>query len=338
MNVTRLVPPPHALLGLGLAAFFLLSLGVSPVEAMQEQQELGHGLDGREIGTGVVHGVVQWCSVFLVGLPAFVGLVWLPVGRRTDEERSLGGMFARWVWALFGLLTVAGLIEISLYAVRASGDPFGFELLGRALFDTREGDIWLARLVLGLLTALAVSWAARIGRRPIYWLSAACFGGATLITLSLQGHAASEEGFLPLFVDWTHAAAASLWVGGLLGFPLLFFGLLRTKTAEERKMLLLRLVPRFSRVATVAVAVLVVTGVYASLQYVPSLAAITSTYYGRALIMKLGMVVLLFAVGGINLIDRGRGPFDRMVVVELILAAGIFVATGFLSSLAPTDV
>lgn len=333
--MTRLVPPaPRALLVLGLAALFLLSLGASPAEALQEQ---AHGLDGREIGTGVVHGVVQWCSVFLVGLLAFVGLVWLPVGQRTDEEKGFGGLFARCVWVLFGLLTVAGLIELSLYAVRASGDPFGFGLLRRALFDTQEGGIWMARLVLGLLTALAASWAARIGR-PIYWLGAAGLGSVMLVTLSLQGHAASEEGFLPLLVDWTHAAAASLWMGGLLGFPLLFFGLLRTGTAEERKMLLLRLVPRFSRVATVAVAVLVVTGVYASLQYVPSFAAVTSTYYGRALIMKIGMVVLLFAVGGINLIDRGRGPFDRMVAVELILAAGIFVATGFLSSLAPTNV
>lgn len=333
-----LFTPPRALLGLGLAAVFLLSLGASPAEALQEQQELGHGLGGWEISTGLVHGVVQWCSVFLVGLPAFVGLVWLPVGQRTDEGKSFGGLFARWIWALFGLLTIAGLVELSLYVVRASGEPLSFGLFGRALLDTREGDIWLARLVLGLLTALAVSWAARLGRRPIYWLGAACLGGTVLITLSLQGHAASEEGFLPLFMDWTHAAAASLWVGGLLGFPLLFFGLLREKTAEERKTLLLRMVPRFSRVATVAVAVLLVTGVYASLQYVPSLAAVTSTYYGRALIMKLGMVVLLLAVGGINLIDRGRGPFDRMVAVELILAAGIFVVTGFLSSLAPTEV
>ena len=45
--------------------------------------------------------------------------------------------------------------------------------------------------------------------------------------------------------------------------------------------------------------------------------------------------MLLLATGGINLVDKGDGPLGRMVGLELVLAAGIFVAAGFLTSLPP---
>ena len=56
---------------------------------------------------------------------------------------------------------------------------------------------------------------------------------------------------------------------------------------------------------------------------------------GRALMAKLVLLSLLLAVGASNLLLHGRGPFGRLVVVELLLALGLFVATGFLTSLPP---
>ena len=104
---------------------------------------------------------------------------------------------------------------------------------------------------------------------------------------------------------------------------------------EARSKLLVRTVRRFSKVATVAVLTILVTGLYAILIHVPSLEALTGTPYGRALILKLWWVMLMFAVAAINLVDRGKGPFGQMVGAELALALGVFVATGFLTSLPP---
>ncbi len=61
------------------------------------------------------------------------------------------------------------------------------------------------------------------------------------------------------------------------------------------------------------------------------------TTYGNALIVKLGLLVLLLAAGAVNLISRGRGPFGRVVRLELALAVCVFVATGFLTTLPPAD-
>ncbi len=197
------------------------------------------------------------------------------------------------------------------------------------------GQVALARTGLGLLAALAVAWAAQ-GRGPDRWWVAAGVGGALLVTLAPESHAATQ-GFLPMASIWAHVAAAAVWMGGLLTFPILLLGPLRAMEPEQRSELVRRTVRRFSRVATVAVILVVATGLHATLLNVAGPLALVDSPYGRALIMKLGLLVLLLATGGINLVDKGDGPLGRMVGLELVLAAGIFVAAGFLTSLPPAE-
>jgi copper transport protein len=110
---------------------------------------------------------------------------------------------------------------------------------------------------------------------------------------------------------------------------------MRALTTKQRTELRQRAVRRFSRVATATVMALAATGLYAVLLHVPSLWALVSTPYGRALVVKLVWVAFVLALGGANFMLGGREPFERLVVVELGLALGVFVATGFLTSLPP---
>jgi putative copper export protein/uncharacterized protein (DUF305 family) len=323
----------------------LLSRGASPAYTEPSHEE-DHGSPSghapvelqETTAVSIAHSVTLGAVVFLVGLVAFVALVWLPTSRMVDASEDSVGLFVRWIWALFALLVCAGAVELSLYATRASGEPFSLALLEQALFGTRVGYVWSIRLGLGLLTAIAATWAARQRAPTYYWWGAAGIGSALLITLTQLSHAAAEEGFLPFLADWFHLTAASLWMGGLLGFPLVLFGPLRAMTEKQRAKLRWRAVRRFSRVATLAVITLIVTGVYATLLHVPSVEGLLTTPYGRALMVKLGLAVLLLAAGGVNLLLEGRGPFGRMVGGELILAILIFVATGFLTTLPPASV
>jgi copper transport protein len=155
----------------------------------------------------------------------------------------------------------------------------------------------------------------------------------TLIGLS---HAAATGRPLPLLADWTHAVAAAVWMGGLLGFAVaLFSGPLRSLATDRQTKLRERSVRRFSVVATAAVVVLACSGLYAAVLHVPSPQALLATPYGRALVAKLVLLTLLLAVGASNLLLRGRGPLGRLLVAELLLALGLFLATGFLTSLPP---
>lgn len=316
---------------LGLASAWLTLPASAYAQGAHPEQE---SLPATEVLEGITHGVVQGTAVFLAGLAAFVALVWLPASRSAGVSRGVGSLFSRGAWALFWVLAVAGTADLSVYAVRASGESFSLGLVGEALFETQVGRVSLARLGLGFgfFTVLAIAWAVR-QRRLLNWSVAAGVGAALLVTLTLESHAAAESGFLLLLSIWLHVVAASVWAGGLLGFPLLLLGPLRAMEPEEAMELRRRTVHRFSKVATIAVMTVIATGLYATLLYVSGPVALVSTPYGRALIMKLGLVVLLLAVGGINLIDKGEGPFGRMVGAELVLAIGIFVAAGFLTSL-----
>jgi copper transport protein len=156
-----------------------------------------------------------------------------------------------------------------------------------------------------------------------------------MMTLTGSSHAAATGRLLPLLADWTHAMAAAIWMGGLLGLAVaLCSGAFRSLTPDIRTNLRERSVRRFSAVATFAVVVLACTGLYAAILHVPNPQALLATPYGRALIAKLA---LLLGVGASNLLLRGHGSFGRLVVLELLLALGLFVATGFLTILPPAS-
>jgi putative copper export protein len=333
-NVRRVATVLVSLAVLGLAA----CLGDAAQAQGLHGGHSGHASPGQqEAIAGIEHGFALGATALLAGLAPFAALVWLPASREVGVGCDAIRPFGLLAWILFYVLAVAGVGELSAYAMRASGEPLSTGLLREALLDTRVGAVWLARLGFGFLTAVAITAAARWEWAWLWW-AAAGMGSLLLMTLTQLSHAAAEGRFLPFLADWTHAMAAATWTGGLLGFAVaLFSGPLGTLEADRRAKLRERSVRRFSRVATTAVIVLASTGLYAILLHVPSPQALVATPYGRALLVKLGLLAFVLAIGLANFSLRGRGPFGRLVVVELLLALGLFVATGFLTSLPPAS-
>jgi copper transport protein len=285
----------------------------------------------------IAHGLALAASAFLAGLAPFAALVWLPASRHSGVGGDAIRSFGMLAGGLLLALALAGVGELSSYAVLASGDPLSSELFWQTLFDSRVGAVWLARLGLALLAAAVIAAAAGLGRIWVWW---AAIGASAVLLMTLSGlsHAAATGRLLTLLADWTHAVAAAVWMGGLLGFLVaLSSGAFRSLAPDSRMKLRERVVRRFSAVATFAVVVLACTGLYAAVLHVPNPQALLATPYGRALLVKLVMLSLLLGVGASNFLLRGRGPFGRLVVVELLLALGLFLATGFLTSLPPAS-
>ena len=313
------------------------SAGALPADiayAQSHSHRAGVSLDRQELVEGISHSLVLASIVFLVGLTTFAALVWLPVSWRSRVGQEGAILFGHWGWGLLGLLVAAGVVEVSAFAVSASGESFSLGLFAEALFDTRVGNIWLVRLVLACAVVLLAVWASRQEKFHLWWIAAG-LGSVLLLTLTQLSHSAAEGRFLPFLADWLHVIAATFWMGGLLGFPILLLGPLCSATPETRAKLLDCTVRRFTRIATAAVLVLLVTGSYMILVHTPSLLALVEAPYGRALLMKLSFVALMLPIGLINLLDSDRESFSSMVVLELILAFGVFTATGFLTSLPP---
>ena len=155
-------------------------------------------------------------------------------------------------------------------------------------------------------------------------------GLALLPIPTLAGHALDRgRSWVEVPVDLFHVAAASVWLGGLVGLVLVLRG------QGERRVLL----RRFSNVALVSVVVLAATGVIRAFSELRSVGQVWSTGYGRVLVVKTVLLAVLVALGWRNryrLVPRlSVGSLRRSVAVELLLFAGLVAAVGLLTDLRP---
>ena len=89
----------------------------------------------ESLATSLAHRATQGVAAFLAGLALFTTLVWLPVSRAENAEgEKAAGLFYLWTWVLAGLLVVTGFVELTVYALRASGgESLSLGLLAEAL-------------------------------------------------------------------------------------------------------------------------------------------------------------------------------------------------------------
>ena len=146
-----------------------------------------------------------------------------------------------------------------------------------------------------------------------------------------------------------HVVAMAAWLGGI---AVLVFAL-RAATAgvapEQRTPLLGTVVGRFSTLAGPALAALILTGVVQSLIEVGSWGALLDTPFGRSVLIKIAVAIVIVALGAYNrqklvpALKRLTGSpgqtgvlLRRILVAELVLGAIALGVTGALSSYAPS--
>lgn len=225
-----------------------------------------------------------------------------------------------------------------------------FGLLGGPV--ALAGSVHLAALVLvasvyGLVSVMAAVIVPKIPDAVIPELPiVGCVAASAMLAgITVSSHAVGS-GPAAIVLDWLHLLGTSLWVGGLLPLWLV----LRHVPAAERGLVARVLVPRFSRLAAIAVAILVVTGGYSALVHVRSLQALTVTTYGRTLLVKLLLVLPAVALGAYHRFVlrprmEGRRPagntphrFLRSLSAEIALGAAILLVVAVLTITPPAAV
>jgi putative copper resistance protein D len=181
------------------------------------------------------------------------------------------------------VLLLGSALELAwrAHVMAGGGLADGLDALPNVLGRTHFGRLWLLRgAALGLLGGLSlVAWQPA---RPARVVVLAVVG----LTTSLTGHAA-DRGDLSLaaLLDWVHVVASGAWIGGLLGLA----GLARRDPAWLDR---LGEVPRrFSRLASVCLLGVFLSGSYAVWLHLPAASALWSTAWGRVLALKLVLVV-----------------------------------------------
>ncbi len=237
--------------------------------------------------------------------------------------------------ALFWLIVMSGLSALF-------GGPAALAGSGHLALAVLVGAVY------GLVSVMMVIILPQIPdfRLPnLTWVPPAA-ASVLLLGFTMSSHAWGS-GPLAVLVDWLHLAAVSIWIGGLASL-LLAVG---TVPFAECGPLCRRLVPRVSSLAAIGLSVVVVTGLYSTWLHVPSLQAFVTTEYGRALLIKLMLVVPVIALGAVNRFalhprlqaDEGAAMpavrrFLRFVTGEVSLALVIVLVVTVLTNVPPARV
>jgi len=167
--------------------------------------------------------------------------------------------------------------------------------------------------------------------------AAACAVGL-LLTWTLTDHSRTGvQVWLGIPAATVHLLAMTLWLGGL---ALLLVCVL----AREVHASLVPVVPRFSRMALGCFLALGVTGVYLAWRQAGELAALPGTQFGRMLLIKTAIVLVIIGLAAVSRRAVGAGGGDlarrlrRTVLAEAVLGVVVLGVTAGLVNASPARV
>jgi len=294
-------------------------------------------------GTPVIVSVLYTGGRFLdfvLLLLCVGGVASLAIALRTaasSVRRRLLGLLA----GAAAALVVVALLGLPLQGAAAGGLGLGEAFrwsVSQSIADTRFGEFALARAALATALFATVLMLRRAKGPPEAAGTgvAVLLAGGLAVTPSFSGHA-SVSGPVALIADVAHVLAAATWTGGLA-----FVVLALTLAEADRWPLAARSVPRFSTMAVVSVAVLIVAGTVNGYLQVRAWRGLWETTYGLLLLAKVGLVLPLLALGAYNnrfAVPRLRAGiaspleqrrFLRAAGAELVVMLGIVGVTAVL--------
>ena len=271
--------------GHAVSGLFTFGVGVAappPTEA--------YGASGP---TRVEH-VIRW--LYFLSLSLCVG----GIGFALVVLRGVPAVLSSRFYWLTGLGLVAtidvGILAFVLRAEDALQLPFERLLyadLSPIAGGTRLGVAFSA-MTLGFVLVGVFLYLAWLTRRTVFLWPAFVLGLGFASGLSLSGHSAVDPGStrVSALADWLHLSAALLWVGGLVFLAACVWPL----APELRREAFLR----FSRLATILIAVLLGAGIYLGVVRLPALSDLWRESYGQVLLVKIGLVSIALAWGAFH--------------------------------------
>lgn len=288
-----------------------------------------------QVAFGIARGLDYLATALVLGGLAFLLFVWLPALRTaagaSDAWRDASAAFLRRMRRLFllaaALGVVAGAAGIVLQGATAGATSAWAAVspgVAGDVLGTRFGHVWgvrvLAFVAIGGALALALRGlperagagtlqrvalgadglaAPGLPRAPL--LLAAVPAAFIALAPALGGHASVQQPVALLFpLDVAHVLAMSVWIGGLVVALLVLPAATRRLEAPDRTRLLAATLLRFSPIALGCVVVLLVTGTIQAIEHIGSWDAVLHTGFGRAVLVKVVLIVALIAIGVVN--------------------------------------
>jgi copper resistance protein D len=249
-------------------------------------------------------------TLSVAGAAFFQVFIAAPALRAGGDRTALAAVVRRQLayiaWIALPLCAISGAAWLLITAQSMSGvalsDVFSEDVLGRVLLQTGFGQDWIARFV--LLVLLAGTLVLLLSQRQTKsgWLDIGVVALAAGLAGSLAwaGHAVGAEGIEGIVhpaADFVHLVAAAAWIGTLLPLALL----LAAAGHDAMSVAAARIATiRFSNIGVGSVALLLITGAINTWYLAGSIPALTETDYGRLLLLKIALFLVMVAVAAFN--------------------------------------
>ena len=277
--------------------------------------------------------ILHWWALLTLALIsggfAFTPLVARAAALADYRQRSVRRK-RRVLWLAVGMAACAVLLA-AVYDALTAGLP---------AFVNWHLGVLLARIVLLAVLGM-VLW---LKREDSAWVLVPAL--ALLLTQSLLSHSAAlPQPIAPVLADWTHLSFTSLWLGGVA-----MFALVSVPLAEPKDLGML--IARFSPLAMFCVLAVTLTGIVQSASFLGSLDALLTTSYGRVILVKVVLLLVLVGLGAFHQqvisprlqawrlrdvagAQQAVRRFRIGILVELVVSILILLAAGALTALPP---
>ncbi|MED1738837.1 copper resistance protein CopC [Bacillus swezeyi] len=190
-------------------------------------------------------------------------------------------------------------------------------LLKETLLHTTGGMLWMINIA--LITLLAV-FSLKTGR--LNGIAGMILIMGLLFVKSLSGHAAATSySYMTTAMDFIHLTAASVWTGGLAAI-VLFFGKDWLKPDKDHIWATIR---RFSPWALGSAGMLVFSGLLNSFFIVHTLNNLLETHYGKTLLMKSALVLMMIGFGAFHYVRFRKKPKNSGRTIKAEWAIGLLI-------------
>ena len=278
--------------------------------------------------------VLLRAAIMCLQTVAVGGILFLLVVAHSQEQRSEGLLRSAWRlirWSALGLALAQLFFVITNSLVLTYSTAIPIRSVMNANF------VWAGTLAMAGGIAL-YAWPP--GLREHVGSLALVPAGMMMAGSVMTSHSASRMEDRALLVTLTalHYLATASWIGGL---PYLLLSGRRVEDREARNESL----ARFSRLAQISVAVLLLAGLGMSFVYVGSIRAMWGTAYGVMLGAKISLFIVLLLLGAANFYivrglktDTGTGTASllRFGEVEIGIGLSVILAAASMTSQPPS--
>jgi copper transport protein len=258
----------------------------------------------------------------------------VPTADAADRARRFGQ-------SALVLYAAAAIVRLYTESAAVNGDASALEptLLVRVLTGTTWGMGWLFGVVGALL--LLVGW--RVSKRSVTIGTPLALTGALgmMFSPALSGHAAASRHFVwSVVLDVLHIAAAGLWIGGLLMVLIAGIPAMKRLTNGNQDAAVSALVNSFHPLALFCAPIVIIAGLGTSWIRLGGFSALWPTAYGRTLLLKIALVLLVAGMGTYNSlrarrrlgVSEGTKHLRLTGAIELVCAALVLAVTTVLVS------